>query len=121
MAGELLNQIEHYLNAQGTIRSLEEWLLLNLQHILDSGDERAILLANEVDADILELAEGLIDELTLRDHLQRLFNEENTIPVPALNSIPDTTLLATTDVETIRIQLQDLGPVATVRLDLVFV
>ena len=57
----------------------------NMQRILDSGDEKAIAHANEIDADLVELGEGLIDEMALREHLQSLISIRDTIPV----SYPD--------------------------------
>ena len=68
---ELLKTIKSYVLGDITLQELEEWLLSNMQDILDSGDERAIEIANELDADLIELAEGIIDMSNIRDHLQR--------------------------------------------------
>ena len=74
MDQELLDHIRDYLNDQCTLQDLEVWVLSNLQKILDSGDKATIAIANEIDADLVELGEGLIDELTLREHLQSVIS-----------------------------------------------
>lgn len=79
MFHELLEQIEGYLNAVYTLKDLEGWLLSNLQRILDSGDRKAIELADELDADLVELSEGLIDEKTIRERLEDTVRLEATI------------------------------------------
>lgn len=71
MLAELLNTTNAYLMGRITLHQLEEWLLTNLQSILDCGDDRAIKIANELDADLVEFGENLIDKSTIREHLQR--------------------------------------------------
>ena len=68
---ELLETIKSYVLGTITLQELEEWLLSHMQDILDSGDERAIEIANELDADLIELAEGIIDMSNIREDLQR--------------------------------------------------
>jgi len=75
--------------------------LSNLQRILDSGDEAAIDVANEIDADLVELGEGLIDETTIREHLQSVISERDTILVSSPDTGPVTTSAATTSDRTI--------------------
>lgn len=101
MDRELLYNIERYLNSHCTLQELESWLLSNLQRILDSGDEKAIDVANEIDADLVELGEGLIDETTIRGHLQRFISERDTILVSSPDMGPVTTSAATTSDRTI--------------------
>ena len=60
-----------YLNQQGSLRDVEEWLLAHLQDILDSGNQQAIELANQVDADLVEFSEELIDEAMFQERLTR--------------------------------------------------
>ena len=68
---KLLETIKSYVLGEITLQELEEWLLSNLQDILDSGDKRAADIANEMDADLVEFAEGIVSESDIRDHLQR--------------------------------------------------
>jgi len=88
MLTQLLNYMDSYLLAHCTRRDLETWLLSNLQIILDSGEKAAIDLANKVDADLVEFGEGLMDELTLREHLQSYIRSGDTLLV---QSQPDYT------------------------------
>ena len=97
MDRELLDHIRDYLNDHCTLQDLESWLLSNLQRILDSGDEKAIDMANELDADLVELGEGLIDELTLQKHLQGFVSERDTIPVSSPDTEPVTTATKASD------------------------
>ncbi len=120
MYEELLTHVEHYLNDDCTLEDLETWLLSKLQAILDSGDEEAIQVANQIDADLVELGEGLIDHETLRDNLQSFISERDTIPVAFPNIRPDTASHATADVETIRNLLEVPELVVDLRLDHVF-
>jgi hypothetical protein len=71
MLAELLKKTKDYVLGISTLQELEEWLLCNLQNILDSGDDRAADIANELDADLVEFTEGIIDESDIRGHLQR--------------------------------------------------
>ena len=71
LIAHLLRLLEGYLHRRHTLREIELWLLANLQAILDSNDQEAIQLANQVDADLVELHEGLIDETALRENFKR--------------------------------------------------
>ena len=75
----LLSQIRDYLLGRIKISELEEWLVGNLQAVLDSKDEKATDIANELDADLVEFGEGIIDESTIRQHLQ-----DHTITSPII-------------------------------------
>ena len=50
LLSELIDEIDRYTGSEASDRDLETWLVSNLQRILDSGEARAIQLANEVDA-----------------------------------------------------------------------
>jgi hypothetical protein len=120
MLQQLLNHVERYLNDHCTVQDLEAWVLSNLQGILDSGDEAAIEVANQVDADLVELGEGLIDEATLREHLQSFISLRDTIPIVSPEMGPHATSHATAAVKTIRNRVEVPGPVVDVHQDLVF-
>ena len=66
----LMAQLERYLNEQCSLEEVDTWVMAHLQAILDSGDPKAIDITNEVDADIIEVGEGLIDDATLRERFQ---------------------------------------------------
>ena len=95
--------MDSYLLLHCTRRELETWLLSNLQRILDSGEEAAIDLANKVDADLVELGEGLMDELTFRERLQGYVRIGDTFPLEYYETQPIVTIDATTPRE-VRLQ-----------------
>lgn len=120
MLHQLLNYVECYLTERCSLRDLEAWLLSNLQGILDSGDKTAIEVANQVDADLIEFGEGLIDEATLRERLERCVRFRETIQIVSYETERFATVHATAAVETLRNQLEDPGPVVDFRLVHVF-
>jgi len=79
MLNNLLNKINDYLIAKVSSRELEEYLLSNLQRILNSQDARAIELASKIDADFIELSEKLLDLSSLNDRLNWYYYHYNTI------------------------------------------
>ncbi len=68
----LLAQVNDYLDEKLNSNALEDWIVAHLQVILDSEDERAVNLANEIDVSFVELGEGIIDLAALRDRLEKL-------------------------------------------------
>lgn len=80
MLRQLLSGLYRYVIALYTRRDLETWLLSNLQGILDSGDKKAIEIANQVDADLIELGEGLINEIVFRERLDSYVRACDTVP-----------------------------------------
>lgn len=60
MYQQILNQLERFEGGQLSDDGMEKWLLANLQHILDSKDQRAIALANELDALFIDESEALL-------------------------------------------------------------
>ena len=118
MLTQLLNLIDSYLLLHCTLRDLETWLLSNLQRILDSGEEKAIDLANDVDAGLVELGEGLTNELTFREQLQNyLFSIRDTIPIGYYETQPQDIVTATNSAEMIKSELEITGQVADLRLE----
>lgn len=117
MLAQLLRYVDSYLVLHSTLQDLEAWLISNLQQILDSGEEAAIDLANEVDADLVELGEGLMDELTFREHLQSYIRIRDTLPFEYYETQPQDTVIASTSAETIREEFAITGPVVDLRLE----
>jgi hypothetical protein len=79
LRSHLVALLERYLNQQSSVGQVGEWLLGHLQEILDSGDRQAIHLANQVDADLVELSEGLLDETLLRERFQHYLFTANHV------------------------------------------
>jgi len=71
----ILHQLKAYLAKECSVQELESWLLVNLQSNLDSKDGTAIELANKVDAGLMELNEGLLDEKGVRTRARRYLRE----------------------------------------------
>lgn len=58
----VLDQLRSYLNRTLSLRQLEDWVLANLQSILDAGDQNSIKLIDEVDVLLMEVADGELSE-----------------------------------------------------------
>ena len=69
---ELNRLVKRYLDDQVEADALDRWVLERLQVILDSGDERAITLANAVDGGLVQLQEGAITKTELHEELRAL-------------------------------------------------
>ena len=69
---ELNRLVKRYLDDQVDADALDRWVLERLQAILDSGDARAITLANAVDGGLVQLQEGAITKAELQEELQAL-------------------------------------------------
>ena len=79
MRTQLLHRIHLYLIRMLPYLELESWLIEHLQQILDSGEAATIELANQVDADLVELGEGLLTEQELSRRLERYLRLAETI------------------------------------------
>lgn len=62
MSCQLTGIVNSYLLGQLSLDCLEDWLLSHLQEILDGRDQKTIELANAIDAGLIALNEGTIDE-----------------------------------------------------------
>lgn len=120
MLRQVLNYVNDYLNSHCTLRDLQTWLLSNLQRILDSGDEAAIEVANQIDADLVEFGEGLIDETAVRERIESYVRFRETIPFVFSEIEHPATTHATAAAETIKNHLEVVGPVVDLRLGHVF-
>jgi hypothetical protein len=72
MKTELQSRARSYLTGRLSRDDLELWLVGNLQQILDGGDSDEIAAANTLDADLIELGEGLLSEDEFRERLGAL-------------------------------------------------
>ncbi len=79
LRAELYAELSRYLSGAADAAALEDWVVAQLQLILDSGDAVAISLADELDVSLVKLGEGIISPAAFRERLARL---ESTIPVP---------------------------------------
>jgi len=81
--------IDRYLTGQCDRKELERWLVEHLQAILDSGNEQAIKLANQVDAALIEIQEGLLTEEALKRRLAGLLGRETDRTIAEVFPKPD--------------------------------
>lgn len=113
----LLSALSRYAAGLSSARDLEVWLVSELQTILDSGDQEAIDLANQVEGRLIEFSDGLMPEAELRDDIEARVRMAETLRVElaeAPQSVEDRA--ASSASETITRQILD-RPVEDVRLD----
>lgn len=115
MRTELLGQLDRYLIGAASLQALEAWLLANLQAILDTQDENVIAMANDVDASLMALSEGLIDEEELRQRVAAQAERAHTIWVPAVAVAARSTIAASSS-ETVHRMVQIPGAVVSLHL-----
>nr|WP_281720753.1 hypothetical protein [Nitrosomonas nitrosa] len=77
----LTQALVSYLTKSRSLSELEEWLVGNMQEILDTGDVRAIKIANQVDALLVECGQGIIDEDQFRKSVNELLLEGKSFTV----------------------------------------
>jgi hypothetical protein len=80
MHGEVLLRIAAFLDDRLSLTELESWLLGNLQAIHASRDPATIELAHEMDADLVQLGEGLIDLESLRQRWEANLKSHSISP-----------------------------------------
>lgn len=116
----LLSELSRFATGQSTASELERWLVSELQSILDSRDEEAIDLVNQVDSMLIEFGEGLATERDLLERVQAAVRMAETLRVQ-IAEVPRAMENAVTSntSETITQQVLD-RPVEDVRLKLSF-
>lgn len=116
MLQQVLTCAYKYLNGFWTLKDLQTWLLSNLQRILESGDRAAIEMANEIDADLVELNEGLVSEMEVRARLASYVSSRETIPFSVFETEHPLSTHAAITAETFRNQMEVPGPVVDLHL-----
>lgn len=112
MLCELQDYMSCYINGFWNLRELESRLLANLQRILDSGEKLAIDIANRVDAELIALNEGLIDEKTLIESLRNILISTNTVELSAYDTQPLEVIRAEAVASTVGPYVEHSGPQA---------
>lgn len=67
------------------IIDFQGWVLEHLQAIIDSGDEVALKVADEIDADLVSINEGLLDEDGFRKNVRKYITAAEANPVVLSN------------------------------------
>jgi hypothetical protein len=96
MLQQLIDILARYVNETRpdaiTLDELEEWLVLHLQAILDSGDEMAVDIVNTLDPSLVELREDLMNEAALFAAAEAMFRralvDTHPLPTPELVTTP---------------------------------
>ena len=73
---QVLEQLKKFQTGERDLQQLEEWVIAHLQQILDSREDRAIELANEIDALFIEEDEDLRSRDEVRNEIARLYSRE---------------------------------------------
>lgn len=90
----ILEHVGNYLKGRTSVRDLETWLLSSLQAILDSREQDSIRLANVIDADLIELTDGRIDEDAFRERIAVHLKLLGTVSLTASTTHSTTTVRA---------------------------
>ena len=69
---KLVGQIEAFLSGVLSLRDFKSWVLANLDDLLGSEDHSVVRITNELEADFVELGEGIISDEHFRRHLRAL-------------------------------------------------
>jgi hypothetical protein len=70
MVRDMLRSVEDYLIGAQALRDLSGRLAEQTRAILQSGDERAIELLNQLEADLIDISEGVLTEEAFREQWQ---------------------------------------------------
>lgn len=94
MIDEIVKTVDEYLIGYRTLREIEAWLAARTRLIHQSGDQRAIELANHLEADLVDLSEELLDEKAIRDQWDAYLRQTSTVVLetakPAMQTVTST-------------------------------
>ena len=81
MLQELITGLSRYSNQEAGLCDLEAWIVLHLQEILDSGEQEAITIADELDGLLIQLSEGLVTEADILATINGILCRRGTVVV----------------------------------------
>lgn len=84
---KLREALARYANRDMNVTDFEDWLVGNLQRILDSNDQAAIDLAHDLDDRLIRLSEDLLTEGEFFDAAVTLYRKSETESMPAFGKI----------------------------------
>ena len=76
MYASLIQRLTSYLIGLLSIDQLEEAIVTSLQDFLDSNDQEAIRVVNEIDGLVVEHGEGLLSEDEFRQYVYRIVAQQ---------------------------------------------
>ena len=74
----IIEALKKYVSGSSGERDLERWVLSNYQQILDSGEESAAMLANEINALFIEQSEDLVSKDEMQYALAEILRREES-------------------------------------------
>lgn len=77
MRAELLAEIGRYVAGESGVNDLQGWLVAHLQAIVESSDQVAIKVANQLDVDLIHLTDGVVSEQSVWEHLVEVIREHD--------------------------------------------
>ncbi|MDA2930702.1 hypothetical protein MYX84_12285 [Acidobacteria bacterium AH-259-O06] len=102
----ILTQLSKFIAGENTLEELEDWLISHSQAVLDSGNQEAAGLIDEVDGLLVELeqelitekqfVDGILAQIRIVETLERSFKSPKKSQVH-LYSAADETVLANAD------------------------
>lgn len=110
----IVEKLKKFVSTESTERALESWLLSNYQAILDSGEDCAIALANELNALFVEQGEDLLSSEELEFALMQILQREESSVSISVGPM----FVHTKAVNTVRKRLQIAGQITDVHLTL---
>ncbi|MDA2935221.1 hypothetical protein MYX82_12900 [Acidobacteria bacterium AH-259-D05] len=78
---KLLAELDKYLSGTASLDELESWTVSNLQNTIDSKDDKAIAVIDELDTLFMQLRNGEINELVFIKSIDALVRHQQTIKV----------------------------------------
>lgn len=75
----LFQKAAEYVDGTIDLQELEEWLLPNLENILDSGNENSIALAKLIEGGAIEIQVGLSSRKKLSQELKKLLPSSKAV------------------------------------------
>lgn len=114
MVAQIFKMVDEYLIGYRTVREIETWLAAQTQLIHKSGEQRAIQLANQLEADLIDLSEGLLDEASIRERWDGYLSQASTVILEAAK--PAVQTLTSTETTTSRFKYATPYSDMTVRL-----
>ena len=75
----LFQKAAEYVDGTIDLQELEEWLLPNLENILDSGNENSIALAKLIEGGAIEIQAGLSSRKKLSQELKKLLSSSKAV------------------------------------------
>jgi len=78
MYHKIIEELKKYSSGAASEKDLERWMISSYQQVLDSGEEPAVMLANEIDALFVEQSEGLVSEAEVHYILAEILRREES-------------------------------------------